>query len=112
MVFAMRTRARAGVRAVPVAARAAAPLRRGPAPARADVGGWAGEESTKEIFDDLENPTEDEFEAARKKMREESKKRLAEAAAEQAAKADFKASDNPDLGAWGGEESTKEIFNE
>ena len=181
MVFAMRTRARAGVRAVPVAARAAAPLRRGPAPARADVGvrfppppprvhpthtdhghpspispdcartrgrtpllgafvpaslplpaptapspplpqrpdfprrrrppepnangrgltgrgglllqGWAGEESTKEIFDDLENPTEDEFEAARKKMREESKKRLAEAAAEQAAKADFKASD-------------------
>ena len=55
--------------------------------------GWAGEESTKEIFDDLENPTEDEFEAARKKMREESKKRLAEAAAEQAAKADFKASD-------------------
>merc|ERR1719327_2241678 len=110
MVFAMRTRARAGVRAVPVAARAAAPLRRGPAPAH--VGGWAGEESTKEIFEDLQNPTEDEFEAARKKMREESKKRLAEAAAEQAAKADFVASDNPDLGSWGGEESTKEIFNE
>ena len=36
-MFVQRTRARAGVRAVPVAARAAA-FRRGPAPARADVG--------------------------------------------------------------------------
>merc|ERR1719258_403918 len=107
-MFVQRTRARAGVRAVPVAARAAAP-RRGPAPA--DVGGWAGEESTKEVFEDLKNPSEDEFEAARKKMREESKKRLAEAAAEQAAKADFVASDSPDLGDWSGEESTKEIFD-